>query len=112
MIETAGRGAAGAALLVLSEVYYPGWRATVNGRAAEIRKTDGGLRGIEVPRGPSRVVLKYVPVSFYAGAALSALTVGGVLLVFIRHRRQGNAGGTSWALQPAGPPDGGVTPPQ
>jgi hypothetical protein len=71
---------AGTALLVVSEVFYPGWKATVNGQPAEIHKTDGALRGILVAGGFSHVVMKYVPVSIYAGAVLSILTVGGVLV--------------------------------
>jgi hypothetical protein len=80
--------AAGNGLLVLSEVYYPGWRATVNGQTAEIYKVDGALRGIVVPRGTSRVVLEYVPVSGYLGAWLSLLTAGCVLIGWIRSRRK------------------------
>ncbi len=81
---------AGTALLVVSEVFYPGWKATVNGQPAEIHKTDGALRGIVVGGGPSHVVLEYVPVSFYAGAVLSIVTVGGVLAgcFLLRRRRQ------------------------
>jgi hypothetical protein len=65
--------AAGSGLLVLSEIYYPGWRATVNGEDAEVRRVDGGLRGILLKRGANRVVLTYVPVGQYAGALVSLL---------------------------------------
>jgi uncharacterized membrane protein YfhO len=61
-------------LLVLSEVWYPGWRATVNGRPAEIYKTDGSLRGIVVPAGSSQVALSFQPMSFYLGASLTLAT--------------------------------------
>jgi len=66
-------------LLILSELYYPGWRATVNGKSTAIHKVDGALRGIVVPRGESRVAVEYAPLSFYAGGALSLLTFTGVL---------------------------------
>ncbi len=72
-----------AGLVVLSELYYPGWRATVNGKRAEIYKVDGALRGIRVPGGSSRVELEYAPVSFYAGATITALTFIGVLAGWI-----------------------------
>ena len=58
-------------LLVLSEVYYPGWRATVNGRSAPIHKVNGLLRGIVVSAGESRVAMRYAPRSVLAGAVLS-----------------------------------------
>ena len=78
-------------LLVLSEVYYPGWRATVNGERAEIREVDGALRGLVVPKGASRVELEYVPLSYYAGAGLGVVTVGAVLLAWFWRRRQAAA---------------------
>jgi hypothetical protein len=65
-------------LLVLSEMYYPGWQATVNGRPAHIYKVDGGLRGIVVPAGQSRVLVHYAPGLVYAGALLTILTFAGV----------------------------------
>jgi len=61
-------------LLVLSETYYPGWHATVNGAPADIIKVDRDLRAVVVPAGDSHVVLDYRPWSVYAGAALSLLT--------------------------------------
>ncbi|HXJ43989.1 MAG TPA: YfhO family protein [Bryobacteraceae bacterium] len=70
-------------LLILSELYYPGWRATVNGRPTEIHKVNGALRGILVPRGESRIAVEYAPFSFYAGGALSLLTFTGVLTAFV-----------------------------
>jgi hypothetical protein len=80
--------AGGTGLLVLSEVYYPGWRATVNGRPAAIQKVDGALRGVIVPGGLSRVQMEYVPVSFYVGAGLSLLTTLCVLLAWVPWRRE------------------------
>jgi len=80
----------GSALLVLSELYYPGWRATVNGHSVEIRKVDGALRGILVPSGKSQVVLEYVPMSFYLGAGLSGLTAICVFAAWLILRRQSN----------------------
>ena len=70
-------------LLVLSEVYYPGWRATVNGAPVPIERVDGALRGVRVPRGHSRVELTYRPVAQIAGLFLTVLTfviMGGLWL--------------------------------
>ncbi|HEY3788249.1 MAG TPA: YfhO family protein, partial [Urbifossiella sp.] len=61
----------GRALLVLSELFYPGWKAEVNGRPVKILQVDGALRGVVVPRGDSRVSMHYIPVSFYAGLTLT-----------------------------------------
>ena len=81
--------AASAGLLVLSEMYYPGWVATVNGKPSKIYQTDGALRGIAVAAGPNRVELVYAPTSFRAGAVLSLLTLLGVLAGWIYVRRRG-----------------------
>ncbi len=61
------------AFLVLSDVYYPGWRVTVNGRPAPLVRADYVLRGVSVPAGDSEVVFEYRPTSFYAGLGITAL---------------------------------------
>ena len=71
--------AACAGLLVLPDTYFPGWTATVNGRSGTIYPTDGALRGVTVPKGASRVELRYAPLVFPLGIALAA----GGLLVFL-----------------------------
>jgi hypothetical protein len=80
--------AAGAGLLVLSEMYYPGWVATVNGKVAKIYQVDGALRGIAVSGGRSTVELLYSPASFRAGAVLSLLTLACVLAGWVYARKQ------------------------
>jgi hypothetical protein len=72
--------AEGRALLVLSEMYYPGWIAEVNGLPADTHKVDGAFRGMVVPAGTSRVILKYAPRSVFIGAALTLLAFGGTFL--------------------------------
>jgi hypothetical protein len=69
-VHTNGRG-----LLVLSEIYYPGWKATVNGRPTGIIEVDGGLRAVIVPAGDSRVSLRYRPASVLWGGIISLATV-------------------------------------
>ena len=78
-----GVHAGGPALLVVSEVYYPGWTATVNGQPARISRVDGILRGIVVPRGDSQVSLRYRPASVYIGGALSVTAFGAGLVAAI-----------------------------
>ena len=75
-------------LLVLSELYYPGWRATVNGKPAPIYRVDGALRGILAPRGQSRIELDYRPASFYLGATITLLTLLCVVVGFLLNRRK------------------------
>jgi hypothetical protein len=79
--------AASAGMLVLSEMYYPGWKATVNGKVARIYQVDGALRGIALSAGANRVELNYAPFSFRAGAALSLLTLACVLAGWVYSRK-------------------------
>jgi hypothetical protein len=67
--------AAGAGLLVLSEVYDPAWRAYVNGAPAPLFAADYVLRAVPVPAGESTVVFRYESPMLRLGIAISALTV-------------------------------------
>ena len=60
-------------LLILSDLYYPGWRATVQGQPAPIQRANYLLRAIPVNAGEQRVELTYSPRSIKLGAWISAL---------------------------------------
>jgi hypothetical protein len=62
-------------LLVLSEIDYPGWQAYVNGKKAEIYRTDGILRGVFIEPGTHTVTFRYFPRSFKIGLALTSMTL-------------------------------------
>ena len=66
-------------MVVLSDAFYPGWRARVDHRPAEIHQVDGAMRGVAVPRGTHTVTMRYRPVSVYLGAALTLLGILGAL---------------------------------
>jgi hypothetical protein len=78
-------------LLVLSEIYYPGWQAAVDGRETPMLRTDYTLRGIPVPAGGHGVDITYRPAtvtwgSVISGATLGALIVAGLWTVLQRRR--------------------------
>jgi hypothetical protein len=79
-------------LVVLTDMFDPGWRATVNGRRATIHPTDVAFRGIVVGSGRSTIQLRYRPTSFRLGilVALTAALVATALCVLLRlrYRRQ------------------------
>jgi hypothetical protein len=84
------------ALLVLSDSYYPGWRATVDGRPAEIKAVNGLFRGVVTPAGKHDVVFTFEPTGWRsglilaaAGALLLAIAVGAGIAVAVRQRRRG-----------------------
>jgi hypothetical protein len=81
--------AASRALLVISELHYPGWRATLEGGAsAPIERVNGMLRGIVVPAGETRVILRYAPLSLLAGAMTSLAALLAVVIIVIAARRR------------------------
>jgi len=70
---------AGPALLVLSDSFYPGWSATVDGAPAPILATNVLFRGVVVPAGSHEVLFEFAPSGWAAGLWLAAL--GGLLLL-------------------------------
>jgi hypothetical protein len=60
-------------LLVLTDAFYPGWRATVDGAPAAIYQTNRLFRGIFVGAGQHEVEFTYRPASVFLGALMSGL---------------------------------------
>lgn len=65
--------------LVLLDSWDPGWRATVDGRAAPVLRADFGFRAVRIPAGSSTVRLSYRPAPVFVGAAISAVTTVAIL---------------------------------
>jgi hypothetical protein len=64
-------------ILLFQDGWYPGWRASVDGQATEILRTDVGLRAIQLPAGEHRVMMEYKPRSLLLGLGLTCI---GILL--------------------------------
>ena len=60
-----------AACLVLTDVYFPGWRVLVDGEPAELFPVYYAFRGVIVPGGKHTVEYVYSPLSFKLGMAIS-----------------------------------------
>src|SRR5258706_6002862 len=67
-------------LLIVTDQYYPGWRAYVNGKLTPIYVVDGIFRGVFLNKGDHIIEFKYQPSSFMLGALLSAISL---LIVFV-----------------------------
>ena len=63
----------GSGLLVLSDVHFPGWKATVDGRPVDIERVDYLLRGVPLRAGTHRVEFRYEPLGWRLGWILSLL---------------------------------------
>jgi hypothetical protein len=60
-----------AGLVVLSDLFHPGWKAYLNGKRAPILRTDHALRGVVVPAGMGTLEFQYQPASFRIGLVLA-----------------------------------------
>ena len=87
-VQTAG------SMLVVSENFYPGWRATVGGQSVEPVRANYNLIGVPLPAGARDVQLRFVDKSYETGklvtiiavlAAIAAIVAG----VVIERRRPG-----------------------
>ncbi len=77
--------------LVLSEMFHPGWHATVDGDPARIYRANYLFRAVALPAGSHRVELAFLPASFVAGAGigiLAAMTSLGIFVVAWRSRKR------------------------
>jgi hypothetical protein len=85
------------AFLVLSEIFFPGWQASVDGAPTPIWRTDYVLRGLAVPAGTHRIELVYAPRSVRIGAAISALAFSALAAVAVAQRRRARRAGEGGA---------------
>jgi hypothetical protein len=79
------------AILWLSEIWYPAWKATVNGNKTEVHRANYSFRAIAVPAGHSKVVFKFESLLFNIGALISLLTLLSSLtyltLIFVKRKK-------------------------
>ncbi|MEP7288415.1 MAG: YfhO family protein [Chloroflexota bacterium] len=78
----------GGGVLILSDQYYPGWNATIDGKPVDIYRADTVFRAVCVPAGDHTVRYEFRPLSLFMGIVVSA--VGWVVLcavaLFVRRR--------------------------
>jgi hypothetical protein len=61
--------------LVLSDAYYPGWRATVDGQPAPIERANYAFRAVYVPEGQHTVQFVFDPWLWKVGLLISGITL-------------------------------------
>ena len=84
-------------VVVFSEVYYPGWSATIDGQPAELGRVNYILRALNVKAGKHEVVLDFHPSSIsitetiaYTALAVLLLAICAALFVEWKKRKAAN----------------------
>ncbi len=72
--------------VVVTEAFDPGWRASLDGRPAEILRANLAFRAVAVPAGEHRLEMLYVPPGLRAGAAVSVAAAGFLTLLWRKWR--------------------------
>ena len=67
-------------LVILADLFYPGWRLTIDGKEAPVYPVNLLMRGAAVPAGNHKLVYSYAPMSFRAGRIVSILGLGALAL--------------------------------
>jgi hypothetical protein len=74
------------AFLYVSDTFYPGWRAYVDGQRTDILRADLAFRAVKVPPGEHTILFRYVPISFYAGLGLTLVGLIISALLILKRR--------------------------
>ena len=75
--------------LVISEVWYPGWKAYDNGKEIPIYKTDSILRSVSVSKGKHTIIFVFDPLPYTIGFIISTTSLLLLIIYFFYKRSQG-----------------------
>jgi hypothetical protein len=64
-----------AGILCFSEIWYPAWKATIDGNPTNVLRANYSLRALEVPAGEHTITMKYDSETFKTGAWVSVLSL-------------------------------------
>lgn len=68
---------------VFSEIYYPGWKATIDGKEVQIGRADYILRAINIPAGKHELIMTFNPDSLHETETIAYIAMGILTLVLL-----------------------------
>ena len=78
-------------LAVFSEIYYPGWEATIDGQQKEILRANYILRALEIPAGNHTIEFTFKPRPYIVGNKVTSISSWLVIIVLL--------GSIGWSLR-------------
>lgn len=69
--------------LVMAKIYYPGWRATVNGQSKPVLRANYAFSAVKLGPGDNAVTYFYDPLPFKLGLALTLVSLTISLLLVL-----------------------------
>ena len=76
-------------LMVVSDNWFPGWKASVDGNSVPIWKVNTAIRGVVVPAGTHKVTMTYRPVSVWLGFVSMLMGIAGSIALQRRREEDG-----------------------
>ncbi|MCX7918096.1 MAG: YfhO family protein [bacterium] len=75
--------------VILSEIYYPGWKAKLDGQPVQIGVYKSLLRSLPIPEGEHQIEFVFSPFTFWLGAIVSGISIFGLglLLGYARKKK-------------------------
>ncbi len=77
-----------AGFLFLSDAYYPGWRARLDGQEETVYRADYLFRAVLVPPGQHIIEFTFDPVAFKMGLAVALTTVAVLVIAALASRKK------------------------
>jgi hypothetical protein len=81
----------GNGILVINDSYWPGWRATIDGKDVPIWRADYLVRAVPWPSGRHVLNMKYEPFEVEIGKIISMAGIAALIAIFIMERRKTQA---------------------
>lgn len=76
------------AFLILTDSYYNGWRAYLDGKEVPVYRANVSFRAVRVPAGKHQVRFEFFPLSFYGGIGIAAISLFVCTFFLFKNRRR------------------------